>query len=149
MTPLVEWFHAQGPALGFRIPTNHERTRATGRPNYLMALGLNEVQLFNAVGNHFDPDALLARIQGPLHWIAGMRDEPHPYPAPADLAVMYRSLADQVSRRGIPVAPSPFPADLSRRLSAATGLPPRPEGHPWARAQEGSNLAAEHGRRGE
>ena len=149
MTPLVEWFHAQGPTLGFRIPTNHERTRATGRPNYLMALGLNEVQLFNAVGNHFDPDALLARIQAPLQWAAVRQSERHTYPAPADLAVMYRSLADQVSRRGIPVAPSPFPADLSRRLSAATGPPPRQEGHPWALAQEGSNLAAEHGRRGE
>ena len=51
MAPLLEWFHTRGPEYGFRIPSNHERTRATGRANYLMALGLNEVQLFSAVGN--------------------------------------------------------------------------------------------------
>ena len=149
MAPLLEWFHARGPALGFRIPSNHERTRATGRATYVIALGLNEVQLFNAVGNHFDPDALLARIQGPLHWIAGTRNAPHPYPAPADLAVMYRALADQVSRSGVPVAPSPFPADLSRRLTARAGPPPVREDRPLGHYQGGHNLAAEYGRRSE
>ena len=146
MAPLLEWFHARGPALGFRIPSNHERTRATGRANYLMALGLNEVQLFDAVGNHFDPDALLARIQGPLHWIAGTRNVPHRYPTPADLAVMYRALADQVARSGAPVAPSPFPPDLSRSLTATAGFPPMREDRAPGRDQEGHNLAAEHGR---
>ena len=110
MAPLLAWFHDHAPERGFRIPTTLERTRATGRANYLCALGLNEVQLFNAVGNHFDPDALRARIIGPLRRMTTAQHSQHLYPAPADLAVMYRALADQVAQDGTPHSSGPIPA---------------------------------------
>ena len=119
MGPVIDWIHREGPRLGYRVPTPTERARATGRAHYLNELGLNDVQLYNAVGNHFDPDALRARIRGPLNRVArnstGLR---HQYPTLADLSVMYQLVAREVSSSGIPVAPSPFPPDLVRILTA-------------------------------
>ena len=39
-----------------------ERARAAGSANYLEELGLSELQLYNAVGNHFDHEALCSRL---------------------------------------------------------------------------------------
>ena len=146
MGPVMDWIHNEGPRLGYRVPSPDERARATGRAQYFAALGLNEVQLYNAVGNHFDPDALRARIRGPLASIT--REGPtsrHQYPTPADLSVMYQEVAREVAGGGIPTAPAPFPPDLVRVLTAtrsAGGTPPlaRP-------GSEGHTIAAEHGRR--
>ena len=63
--PVARWIQAYGTRLGFRVPNAVERARVTGRGAYLLALGLNEAQLYDLVGNHFDPDALILRI-GPL-----------------------------------------------------------------------------------
>ena len=61
----ARWIQRCGGALGFRAPNTHERARATGRAGYLLALGLGEVQLYDAVGNHFDADALRTSLGGP------------------------------------------------------------------------------------
>ena len=119
MGPVIDWIHQEGPRLGYRVPNPAERARATGRAQYLNELGLNDVQLYNAVGNHFDPDALRARIRGPLS--RATRDGTalrHRYPTPADVSVMYQLVARVVVSNGIPSAPFPFPPDLVRILTA-------------------------------
>ena len=146
MGPVMDWIHHEGPRLGYRVPSPDERARATGRAQYFGALGLNEVQLYNAVGNHFDPDALRARIRGPLAGITrGGAPLRHQYPTPADLSVMYQDVAREVASSGIPTAPSPFPPDLVRILTAtrSSGSTTDPV-HP---GMDGQRIAAEHGRR--
>ena len=146
MGPVMDWIHREGPRLGYRVPSPDERARATGRAEYFGALGLNEVQLYNAVGNHVDPDALRARIRGPLAGITrGGAPVRHQYPTPADLAVMYQEVAREVASSGIPTAPSPFPPDLVRILTAtrSSGSATGPV-HP---GMGGQRIAAEHGRR--
>ena len=119
MGPVIDWIHQEGPRLGYRVPNPTERARATGRAQYLNELGLNDVQLYNAVGNHFDLDALRARIRGPLNRMTRSSTAfRHQYPTPADLSVMYQLVAREVLSSGIPVAPSPFPPDLVRILTA-------------------------------
>ena len=146
MGPVMGWIHHEGPRLGYRVPSADERARATGRAQYFGALGLNDVQMYNAVGNHFDPDALRARIRGPLAGIARRgASRRHEYPTPADLSVMYHAVAREVASSGIPTAPSPFPPDLVRILTAtrSSGSTADPV-HPGT---DGQRLAAEHGRR--
>ena len=119
MGPVIDWIHQEGPRLGYRVPNPNERARATGRAQYLHELGLKEVQLYNAVGNQLDPDALPARIRGPL--FRATRDTTalrHRYPTPADLSVMYQLVAREAVNCGTPAAPSPFPPDLVRILTA-------------------------------
>ena len=119
MGPVIDWKHQEGPRLGYRVPNPTERARATGRAQYLSELGLNDVQLYNAVGNHFDPDALRARIRSPLSRATRDGTTPrHLYPTPADLSVMYQIVARVVVSNGIPAALSPFPPDLIRILTA-------------------------------
>ena len=146
MGPVMDWIHNEGPGRGYRVPSPVERARATGRAQYLAALGLNEVQLYNAVGNHFDPDALRTRIRGHLASIAREGPTPrHQYPTPADIAVMYQEVAQEVAGSDIPTAPAPFPPDLVRVLTAtrsAGGTPPLA-----SPGSEGHTIAAEHGRR--
>ena len=60
--PVARWIYTHGPRRGFRIPNAVERARATGRGACVMALGLDECQLYDAGGNRFDPDALIMRI---------------------------------------------------------------------------------------
>ena len=117
--PAMEWIEREGPRHGVRTPTVWERARATGRGQYLAELGLSDRGLYNAVGNHFDPDALRARVRGLLRILAGSAAPArHEYPSPADLAVMYRGLARDVRGRGIPVQAAPFPEDLGVALTA-------------------------------
>ena len=144
MGPVIDWIHQEGPTLGYRVPNPIERARATGRAQNLNELGLNDVQLYNVVRNHFDPDALRARIRGPLFRATrngtALR---HLYPTPADLSVMYQLVAREVVNNGIPAAPSPFPPDLVRILAATRssgGMPDHARPRPV-----GQQIAAEHG----
>ncbi len=92
---------------------------STGRGDYLRSLGLRHLELYDAVGNHFDPDALRNRLEGPLARIVrAPQASKHWYLAPADLAVIYRCLAEEVRSCGIPVQASPFPGDVATALSA-------------------------------
>ena len=145
MGPVIDWMHREGPRLGYRVPTPIERARATGRAHYLNEFGLNDVRLYNAVGNHFGPDALRARIRGPPNRVTrnntGLR---HQYPTLADLSVKYQLVAREVSSSGIPVAPSPFPPDLVRILTATrrSSLVPTTNARPRPAEQQ---TAAEYG----
>jgi hypothetical protein len=156
--PALEWIDNHGREAGFRVPTAHERARATGRYEYLDALCEgSDMQLYNVVGNHFDPDALSCRIYGPLRTLLeGPRDARHAYLEPADLAGLYYGLAREVGQqtasiRGqeptpIPVRHSPFPDDLSMQLMA-TFTRARPYvGHEQPPPQDRGPLAAEDGR---
>lgn len=143
---VMDWILQESPRLGYRVPSPDERARATGRAQYFRELGLNGVQLYNAVGNHFDPDALRATIRGPsARTTRGDPPPRHQYPTPADLSVMYQVVALEVSSSGIPVAPSPFPPDLVRILTAT-----RSSGNTTDSVRprtDGQQFAAEHGRR--
>ena len=144
--PVMDWIHNEGPRLGYRVPNPDERARATGRAQYFAALDLNEVQLYNAVGNHIDPDALRARIRGPLANVTRGGPPPrHQYPTPADLSVMCQEVAREVAGGGIPTAPSPFPPDLVRILTATRSARNTPG--PVHPERDGQTIAAEHGRR--
>merc|ERR1711923_272991 len=63
--PVARWINTYGARLGFRVPNAAERARATGRGAYLSSLDLSEAQLYDLVGNNFDPDALILRIGPP------------------------------------------------------------------------------------
>ena len=144
MGPVIDWIHQDGPRLGYRVPSPTERARPTGRAQYLSELGLNDVQLYNAVGNHLDPDALRARIRGPLSRATRDGTTPrHLYPTPADLSVMYQIVAREVVSNGIPAAPSPFPPDLIRILTATRSSGDMTD-HTCPRS-DGQQIAAEHG----
>ncbi len=119
VVPAMEWIEREGPRHGVRTPSPRERARATGRGQYLEELRLSDRDLYNAVGNHFDPDALRMRLREPLRVLAaGAQSTLHEFPAPADLATIYRGLARNVREEGIPVQPAPFPQDLRVALTA-------------------------------
>ena len=70
----ARWVEEAGARVGVRVATVAERVRSTGREGYLLALGLSPRQLFDVVGNHFDPDAVILRMYGALReWADGAR----------------------------------------------------------------------------
>ena len=117
----VEWIEANGARLGFRIPNCYERARAAGSAHYLVTLGLTELGLFNAVGNHFDHEALRSRLVGPLDNLARRPVHRRTFHPPSALAAIYARLAGTVRSMGLPAEDSPFPADLRGMLTAAHG----------------------------
>ncbi len=128
----VRWMEQCGEGLGFRVPNPAERARATGRGGYYAALGLSQCGLFDLVGDHLDPDALLVRIGDPIvAWLnGGGVPDPPPVVTPTALRAIYARVAVQVEQGGCPVERDPFPADLRDALLNASNPP----------------LAAEHGR---
>ena len=117
----ARWIERDGAGLGFRTPNHVERARATGRGAYLGALGLTPRQLYDMVGDHFDPDALLVRVLGPLRsWLAGgaIPDAPPPL-EPGALLRIYARVRFRVLREGCPAEPGPFPDDLRAQLILA------------------------------
>ena len=115
----TRWIQRNGGALGFRAPNTQERARATGRAGYLLALGLGEAQLYDAVGNHFDADALRTRLAQAAQGL-GTRAPPAPtFPHPTRLLRMYGRLRHHVIAQGCPAEGSPFPSDLRGPLLLA------------------------------
>ena len=116
----VRWIERCGEALGFRVPRATERARATGRGDYLVALGLPERGLYDLVGDHFDPDALLVRIRGPIRaWARGEAAvAPDPL-EPRDLMRIYARVRNEVIRSGCRAEAGPFPDDLRGPLMGA------------------------------
>ena len=111
----------EGAGLGFRPPNCVERARATGRGAYLGALGLTARQLYDLVGDHFDPDALVIRVLSPLrNWLAGgaLPEAPPPL-SPGELLRVYARVRARVLREGCPTESGPFPDDLRAPLILA------------------------------
>ena len=127
----VRWVDTEGPRVGVRVATVEERVRSTGREGYLLALGLPARRLFDVVGNHFDPDAVIMRMMGALReWAEGARYRCE-VPSPAALLRNYEGISRWVVQqqalpggwvgpRHVPVA-HPFPEDLRPWLLAASG----------------------------
>ena len=115
-----------------------ERARATGRGPYLRALGLTDRQLYDLIGNHFDPDAVLMRITPAIgDWLLrGAYEGPRPV-SPAELTRIYRQAQAEVRRMNIPAEDSPFPWDL-REVIATWGA---------AGGASADGTAADRGRR--
>ena len=108
----ARWIQRHGEALGFRAPNARERARATGRAGYLLALGLNEVQLYDAVGNHFDADALRTRLASAARGLGARALAAPVFPHPSRLLQIYGRLRHRVLAQGCPAEGSPFPSDL-------------------------------------
>ena len=111
--PVINWMESEGPQAGFRIPNVDERARATGRGPYLQALGLTARQLYDLIGNNFDPDAVLMRISPAVgDWLLrGAYEGPPPVP-PAELMRIFLQVQAEVRQANIPAEDSPFPWDL-------------------------------------
>ena len=125
----ARWVEEAGARVGVRVATVAERVRSTGREGYLRALGLSPRQLFDVVGNHFDPDAVILRMFGALReWADGARYRCD-VPDPAALLGGYGQVRTWVVRQQeqqwlaggeggagrVPVA-HPFPEDLREWL---------------------------------
>eukprot|EP00972_Heterocapsa_arctica_P093572 13803099-Heterocapsa_arctica.AAC.1 len=71
------WIQANGRALGYRVPTAQERDRAFGMGEYLTDMGLSTRDLYDATGNMFDKDAIVARAACPVsRWLSGYNFPP-------------------------------------------------------------------------
>ena len=119
--PVARWIEAHGRRHGFRVPHAIERARATGQGAYLQQLQLGPRQLYNAVGNHFDPEALAIRMALAIEDVLVRGDtQAHAFPDPQALIVIYQRLADHVrtlDNGNIPVTPGPFPRDIAALLA--------------------------------
>ena len=100
-------------SMGLRVPNAQERARATGQEFYWAALGLSEQQLYDAVGDHLDPAAVVMRLLYPLQdWVAGVARPRHAYPGPCLLWDLYDELLEGLRGTRYRPVPCPFPADL-------------------------------------
>ena len=116
---VVHWMEREGRVLGFRIPHATERARATGRAPYLLGLGLNEHQLYDLVGNHFDPDALLLRMGPAVQGWLLQRSFAGPTPVPPHrIMQIYQEVRTHVMADGVPTEATPFPRDLQNAILA-------------------------------
>ena len=117
----ARWIEQCGEAHGFRTPQPEERARATGRGAYLTALGLTRRQLYDLVGDHFDPDAVLLRIAAPIRgWLhGGCLPAPAPAQGPWALLSTCARLRQQVIQGGFSAEAGPFPSDLRNPLFTA------------------------------
>ena len=116
---VVRWIEANGRCEGFRVPSAQERARATGQGGYLTSLGLTTRQLYDAVGNHFDPEPVAIRMADLVHdWFRGCPTAHHACASPNQIRDIYSCLTHGVSVAGIPVEDSPFPRDVQAMLTA-------------------------------
>ena len=115
--PFALWVEQAGGA-DFRVPNAYERARATGQADYWARLGLTPPELYDAVGNYFDPDALRLRVASPLEaWAANEERPVRRFPAPSFLRELFAVLA--VPLESPQAMPSPFPPGLDALLLIA------------------------------
>ena len=114
---VARWIETHGATHGFRTPNPRERARATGRGPYLTSLGLSDKQLYDAVGNHFDADALIVRLAGPISdWCQGHSSGTHTFLPPSQLYRAYMRLRREVIQANCAACTHPFPEDLRALL---------------------------------
>ncbi len=131
---VVDWMEEDGRQLGFRVPSAHERARATGQGDYLTRLrntagaGFTDRDLFDWTGNHFDPDALVLRIG--TAFAAGTVNRPHTYLDPPAVLRGYDALKRRVAADNTPVQRQPVPIDLLAAFSHASDAAAAATSHP-------------------
>ena len=76
------------------------------------ALGLGEVHLYDAVGNHFDADALRTRLAHAAQGLGTRALAAPVFPHPSRLLRIYGRLRHHVIAQGCPAEGFPFPSDL-------------------------------------
>ena len=102
-------------ASGF--PTQGRERGLRAEAPYLQALGLTDRDLYDLVGNHFDPDAVLVRVSRAVgDWLLrGAYAGPEPVP-PAELTKIFQQVQAEVRRARVPAADSPYPGDLRGQI---------------------------------
>jgi hypothetical protein len=115
-------------ALGLRPPSTTERAKIAGIYDYASSLNLTEHQLFNAMGNSFDKQAITIRIRDGLkQWIERRPVPQCRYPTPAQLRenfhhvraeVIRAAAADRMDIASQDLATEPFPNDLVDPLTS-------------------------------
>ena len=126
---LATWLVRSGPDIGVRPPNARERARALGIGGYAEALDLSEVALYDATGNAFDGEALLARIEGPLRRLGnGPRANPERWLSPRDVLQLWQDARREKVAAGADPAFLPEPeARLGRQanlFAAQAAAPP-------------------------
>ena len=112
--PAVLWLARFGEQNGIRIPSIRERARVFGMEGYLMSLELSEIDLFDAIGNMYDYQAMVIRI-GPVvsDWDRhGRQIETTRAVSPQELMRAYEKVKAVVEQKGLSAEPSPYPHDL-------------------------------------
>ncbi len=94
--PWAEWLTRQGRAIGARLPTTEERSRALELEGYYHALeqaGLTSRQIFDVQRNAFDRDAFRTRVHASLVlWLSDQTPPIPPQPTLVDAAYCYQAL---------------------------------------------------------
>ena len=116
------WIQQNGERLGFRPPNTEERARGLGWPEYQLAMGLTEHELYNAQGNAFDATALYIRLRpGIAQWQTGGLP-PAASLDPCSLQQAYSNMRPYWDQHGVTPRHSPFPDDLADALRYPDGL---------------------------
>lgn len=122
-TALSRWLAAHLAQVGVRVPTALERARVTGLKDEIFALGLTELQIYNAVGNSFDYDFLCSRMACPLQrLVLGECSSKPRFVTPARVMQVFAELARRVRQLG----GRPLDSCLPPRIDEADVLQLRP-----------------------
>eukprot|EP00972_Heterocapsa_arctica_P019903 2936604-Heterocapsa_arctica.AAC.1 len=90
--------------------------------SYLETLGLSEKELFDATGNMFDPDSILARIACPLQsWLIGGHSATAAPANPAAACAIYNRLKALVTANGFMPCNSPTPRGMEHIFASILG----------------------------
>ena len=98
---------AQGCHLASEPPLPEERARAAGRGAYLVGLVHSPRQLYDLVGDHFGPSALLRRVVVPPRaWLLGDVERGYGWHGPATGSWLWR--VGRVGRPALTMGLVPF-----------------------------------------
>ena len=102
---------------GFRPLNARERAKILGMGDYAQALGLTEVELYDATGNAFIPHEISQRLTPIIDHLAGDANlTRHRFHSPATLLNQYRALYAAISALD-GACLSPFPAGTNELLT--------------------------------
>ena len=118
----ARWLIECGRDHGLRPLTADERADATGHGTFFRDLGLDGLQLYDAVGSHFDPCSFQRRCFPLLRaWQDGCPPTPPDPLSPADILAEARQLR-AIVHTNLPLEPLPpsvIPDDVLAHLRAA------------------------------
>ena len=125
------WLMSNGREHGLRAPTEQERARAVGMADYYHGLQLQGRELYDAVGNHFDPRCLQQRVSTLLRdWFNGIDPPRPPRAAYGHIRRSFNS-SSEFARTRCPFAPraaGPLRHDMALARNFGQGHPVQPRG---------------------